>query len=136
MPAAKLQWHYTAYEDLGVLAVSGSLTAATAGRFGGAVNWTLAHGRGPLILDVAAVRGWSLQGQDALAHAARRLAARGRALELAGHPACGLPAVRGAGGAPLRVHANLRAAVAAHGGAPGAVAGRRQWYSHGWGTTG
>ncbi|WP_240677234.1 STAS domain-containing protein [Actinacidiphila soli] len=126
------QWRYTARDDLGILALAGHLDAATADRFSGAVGWALAHGTGPLILDLAALHTWSPEGQAAIVTAARRLAGHDRQLQLSAIPADGTAAVIYNGTPFLPVHADLATALAAHGATLDEPAEQRQWRSDGW----
>lgn len=126
------QWHYSARDDLGILALAGHLDAATADRFSGAVGWTLAHGTGPLILDLAAVHTWSPEGQASIVTAARRLAQHDRPLQLSAIPADGTAAVIYNGTPLIPVHADLATALAAHGATVEEHAEQRQWRSDGW----
>ncbi|MFJ4851630.1 MULTISPECIES: STAS domain-containing protein [unclassified Streptomyces] len=132
MYTATLQWHYTARDDLGILALAGHLGGTAAGRFAGAVNWAAAHGTGPVILDLTALNTWSHQGQAAIAKAARRLGSQGRTLELSAIPAGGTAAVLYQGTPYLPVHHDLDAALAAHGMSREEPVDQRQWRSGGW----
>ncbi len=110
-----IDWRYTVEEKLGVLSVAGYLGPEAVRRFTGAVGWALARGTGPVIVDLTGLRGWSAEGQLALAEAARRLAGAGRRLELAAVPADG------------------SLALAAHGaGRAGPSEGRQEWRTTGW----
>lgn len=100
------------------------------GRFTGAVGWAVARGTGPVVLDLTRLRGWSAGGQLAVAEAALRLRSAGRTLELAAIPADG-SLVPGGDGAPMPVHPDLAAALAAH---RGAGAEQRAWRSDAWPT--
>ncbi|MEV5375824.1 MULTISPECIES: STAS domain-containing protein [Streptomyces] len=108
-----IEWRYTDYPALGVLSVSGHLGGQAAARFAGAVGRVEARGTGPLILDLTALQGWSVEGQDAIADAAARLAACGRTVELAAIPADG-SLVPGAGQPHIPVHPDLDSALATH----------------------
>jgi anti-anti-sigma regulatory factor len=129
---ATFQWQYTARDDLGILALAGQLDATTADRFTGAVSWTLAHGTGPLILDLHALHAWSPEGQAAIVKAARCLAERNRPLELAAIPADGTAAVIYNGTPFIPVHPDLATALAAQGATCREPADGRQWRSDGW----
>jgi anti-anti-sigma regulatory factor len=133
MPASEtFQWHYTAREDLGILALAGHLHDEAADRFTGAVNWVLAHGTGPLILDLTALHTWSHGGQAAIVQAARHLAEQNRPLELSSIPADGTGAVIYNGTPFIPIHDDLDTALAAHGTTRDEPAGQRQWRSGGW----
>ncbi|MEU1778048.1 MULTISPECIES: STAS domain-containing protein [Streptomyces] len=108
-----IEWHYTDHGRLGIMSVSGYLGAHAVPRFGGAIGWAFARGTGPLILDLTALKGWSVEGQRAIADAAARLASHGRALELAAIPADG-SVVPHAAQQPVPVHPDLDTALAAH----------------------
>ncbi|WP_043267505.1 STAS domain-containing protein [Streptomyces sp. CT34] len=127
-----IQWRYTSDDDLGILSLAGYLDAQDTDRFAGAISWVLAHGAGPVVLDLTALEGWTVAGQSAIVEAARQLAAHGRPLELAAIPADG-SLVPDDTCPPLPVHHDLNTAVAAHpaAGAPGA---RQQWRTAGWPT--
>ncbi|WP_418955341.1 STAS domain-containing protein [Streptomyces tritici] len=122
-----LEWRYTTRTGLGVLSLAGHLGAAAVPRFTGAVGWALARGKGPVILDLAELRGWSETGQLAVAEAARRLAAEGRSLELAAVPEGSL--VPDGAGPPVKVHTDLAAALAAH---EDCGQEQREWRSDAW----
>ncbi|WP_326580687.1 STAS domain-containing protein [Actinacidiphila glaucinigra] len=132
MRTETFQWHYTARDDLGILALAGHLDDAAAGQFTGAVNWVLAHGAGPLILDLTALHTWSHAGQAAIVKAARRLAERGRPLELSAIPADGTAAVIYNGTPFIPVYHDLTSALAAHGASCDEPVSERQWRSGGW----
>ncbi|MET9962951.1 STAS domain-containing protein [Streptomyces sp. NPDC006326] len=123
-----IEWRYTAHQELGVLSLAGYLGAEATGRFTGAVGWAVARGTGPVILDLTGLRGWSADGQRAVAEAARRLAAHGRPMELAAVPA-EAPPVPGAAGPAVPVHGDLPAALSAHRRGEGAG---RQWHTDDW----
>ncbi|MFJ6934483.1 STAS domain-containing protein [Streptomyces sp. NPDC101132] len=122
-----IEWRYTTRQELSVLSLAGYLGADATDRFNGAVGWALARGTGPVILDLTRLLGWSAGGQIAVAQAARRLAERGRRLELAAIPADG-SLVPDATCPPVPVHCDLAHALAAHG-ARGTV---RQWTTDEW----
>ncbi|MFJ9789137.1 STAS domain-containing protein [Streptomyces globosus] len=131
-----IEWRYTTHDDLGVLSLAGYLGAEATARFTGAVGWAEARGSGPLILDLTALLGWSVGGQLAVSQAARRLAAAGRALELAAIPADG-SLVPDAGEPAIPVHCDLPTALAAHRGAAPAPPGRgpaagKEWHTGRW----
>lgn len=127
-----IEWRYTVEQDLGILSVSGYLGRDAVRRFSGAVGWVVGRGSGPVIVDLAGLRGWSTEGQVAITEAARRLAAAGRDLELAAIPADGSLVPDGEG-PPIPVHADLAGALAArssrHGEPP---QGRHEWRTTGW----
>lgn len=79
-----IQWRYLAQPGCGVLSLSGYLGSQATTRFTGAIGWALARGTGPVIVDITGLEGWSQSGREAVVLAAIRLAAQGRALELAG----------------------------------------------------
>ncbi|WP_367133899.1 MULTISPECIES: STAS domain-containing protein [Streptomyces] len=108
-----IEWRYTAQEDLGILSVSGCLGAQAVARFDGAIGWVVDSGTGPVILDLTELKGWSTEGQGAIAEAAVRLAAHDRPLELAAIPADG-SLVPDADQRPIPVHVDLTAALSAH----------------------
>lgn len=108
-----IEWHHTAHDNLGVLSVTGYLGTQAADRFTGAVEWAAHRGTGPLIVDLTELKGWSVEGQGAIAQAALRLAAHDRSLELAAIPANG-SLVPDAAQIPIPVHADLNTALAAH----------------------
>ncbi|MFH8789279.1 hypothetical protein [Streptomyces roseoverticillatus] len=126
-----IEWRYTIQQDLGILSLAGFLGADTVDRFTGAVGWVLARGAGPVILDLTALRGWSVGGQMAVARAARRLAAEGRRLELAAIPADG-SLVPDAAHPPIPVHCDLPTALAALAAHRGEAAEQREWCSDEW----
>ncbi|MDN3027177.1 anti-sigma factor antagonist [Streptomyces sp. S.PB5] len=130
-----IDWRYTIEQDCGILAVAGYLGPDAVHRFAGAVGWVLARGTGPVIVDLSELRGWSAEGQQAIAQAAVRLAVVGRRLELAAIPADG-SLVPAGDGPDIPVHADLAAALTAHGahggGHPEHVAGRHEWRTTGW----
>ncbi|QRX90283.1 STAS domain-containing protein [Streptomyces noursei] len=127
-----IQWRYTTHDHMGILSLVGRLDREDTSRFGGAVAWALARGRGPVILDLTALEGWTPAGQAAIDEAARQLATHGRTLELAAIPADG-SLVPDDTCPPLPVHHDLKSAVAAHStaGAPGV---RQQWCTASWPT--
>jgi hypothetical protein len=84
-----IEWQYTAGEDFGLLSLAGFLGPEGAHRFTGAIDWVMARGTGPVVVDMTGLRGWSLEGQLAVTEAARRLTEHGRGLELAAIPADG-----------------------------------------------
>ncbi|AVV45927.1 anti-sigma factor antagonist [Streptomyces sp. ID05-04B] len=127
-----IDWRYTVGENLGILSVAGCLGPEAVHRFTGAIGWALARGTGPVIVELTELRGWSAEGQAAIAEAARCMAEAGRSLELAAIPADGSLVPTG-DGVPIPVHADLAAALAAH--APGIgehVQGRHEWRTTGW----
>jgi hypothetical protein len=127
-----IDWHYTVEENLGILSVAGYLGPDAVRRFTGAVGWALARGTGPVIVDLTELRSWSAEGQMAITEAARRLADVGRSLELAAIPADG-SLVPSGDGPPIPVHADLPAALSAHGAARAEQReGRHQWRTAGW----
>ncbi|MER5962166.1 anti-sigma factor antagonist [Streptomyces sp. NPDC002057] len=125
-----IEWRYTVQQDLGVLSLAGFLGADALGRFTGAVGWAVARGTGPVVLDLTRLRGWSVGGQLAVAEAALRLRAEGRALELAAIPADG-SLVPAGDGHSVPIHRDLAAALAAH---TGAGVEQRAWRSDAWPT--
>ncbi|MFF7987057.1 anti-sigma factor antagonist [Streptomyces sp. NPDC007901] len=127
-----IDWRYTVEENLGILSVAGHLGPDAVRRFTGAVGWTLARGTGPVIVDLTELRGWSAEGQLAIAEAARRLTEAGRSLELAAIPADGSLVPTG-DGPPIPVHADLAAALATHHAEQGKqVQGHHEWRTTGW----
>ncbi|WP_371658426.1 STAS domain-containing protein [Streptomyces sp. NBC_00280] len=108
-----IEWRYTVGQDLAVLSVSGHLGPDAVRRFEGAVGWVVERGSGPVVVDLTGLRGWSAEGQLAIAEAARRLATAGRSLELAAIPADGCLVPDG-DCPPIPVHADLADALAAH----------------------
>ncbi|MER7187175.1 STAS domain-containing protein [Streptomyces hyaluromycini] len=127
-----IEWRYTIEGDLDILSVAGHLGPDAARRFTGAVGRALARGTGPVVVDLTELRGWSAEGQLAITEAARLLARAGSSLELAAIPADG--SLVPTGDDPLiPVHADLPAALAAHGIQPGEPAAARQaWQTTGW----
>ena len=123
-----IEWHYTAQKDFCVLSLSGFLGADAVDRFTGAVSWALARGTGPVVLDLAELRGWSVGGQLAVAQAARRLAEEERSLELAAIPADGSLVPDGTH-PPIPVHCDLATALAPYQDVSGHT---REWYSDDW----
>lgn len=127
-----IEWRYTVKDAFGVLAVAGHLGPEAARRFSGAVGWVVARGTGPVIADLTELRNWSTEGQFAIVEAARRLADAGRSLELAAIPADGSLVPTG-DGPPIPVHADLAAALAAHGAGRVEQADvRQEWRTTGW----
>ncbi|MFJ1807358.1 MULTISPECIES: hypothetical protein [unclassified Streptomyces] len=51
---------------LGILSLAGHLGPEEVARFTGAIGWVLARGAGPVILDLTALRGWSVGGRPAV----------------------------------------------------------------------
>ncbi|MFF7469091.1 anti-sigma factor antagonist [Streptomyces sp. NPDC008092] len=94
------------------------LDREAARRFAGAVGWAPARGAGPAVVDLTALRGWSAEGQPAITEAARLLARTESGLEPAAIPADGSLVPIG-DGTLIPVHADLPAALAAHGIHPG-----------------
>jgi hypothetical protein len=128
----QLQWRYESRPDLGILALAGRLSAEDVPRLHGAVGWTLYHGAGPLILDLAAVTEWTTFGQGGVIRASLRLAEAGRSLEIAAARGPVTAFIAEAGFAAIRIHADLSAALDAHG-VPAESAGPlRQWRSSRW----
>jgi hypothetical protein len=128
----QLQWRYESRPDLGILALAGRLGAEDVPRLHGAIGWTLYHGAGPLILDLAAVTGWTTYGQGGVIRAGRRLAEAGRTLEIAAAPGPVADLIAESGFAAIRIRADLSAALEAHR-APAEPAGSfRQWRSSRW----
>ncbi|MGW2705391.1 STAS domain-containing protein [Streptomyces sp. NPDC001340] len=129
-----IDWRYTVEDNLGILSVAGYLGPEAVRRFGGAVGWVVARGTGPVVVDLTELRSWSAEGQLAITEAARRLADAGRSLELAAIPADG-SLVPSGDCPPIPVHADLAAALAAHGTQDGEEAeGRQEWRTTGWPT--
>lgn len=129
-----IDWRYTVEDNLGILSVAGYLGPDAVRRFSGAVGWALARGTGPVVVDLTELRSWSAEGQLAITEAARRLAGAGRSLELAAIPADG-SLVPAGDCPPMVVHADLAAALAAHGAGHAAlVEGRHEWRTTGWPT--
>jgi hypothetical protein len=124
-----IQWRYTNRDDLGILSLSGYLGTEAVARFAGAVGWALARGKGPVILDLTALRGWSPDGQAAVLDAARRLAQHDRALELAAIPADGSIVPAGEQ-PPLAVHCDLDTALTAH--QPLPAEAHQEWRTADW----
>jgi hypothetical protein len=127
-----IDWRYAVETNFGILSVAGYLGPDAVRRFTGAIGWALARGTGPVVIDLTELRSWSTEGQLAITEAARRLAEAGRSLELAAIPADG--SLVPAGDCPLiPVHADLAAALAAHGSEHGdPVEGRHEWRTTGW----
>jgi hypothetical protein len=127
-----IDWRYTVEDNLGILSVAGYLGPDAVRRFTGAVGWVLARGTGPVVVDLTELRSWSAEGQLAITEAARRLAQAARSLELAAIPADGSLVPTG-DCPPIPVHADLAAALAAHGvGHAEQVEGRHEWRTTGW----
>lgn len=127
-----IEWRYTVEQGCGILSVAGYLGSDAVRRFAGAVGWVVGRGSGPVIVDLAGLRGWSTEGQRAVAEAARRLAAAGRGLELAAIPADGSLVPDGDCPA-IPVHTDLAGALAAHGARHGEpMENRREWRTTGW----
>ncbi|MDT0449571.1 anti-sigma factor antagonist [Streptomyces hesseae] len=124
-----IEWSYTNYPALGILSVSGYLGEQATARFAGAVGWVEARGTGPLILDLTALKGWSVEGQHAIADAAARLADAGRAVELAAIPADG-SLVPDARQPHIPVHPDLDSALATHHIHPDGAG--QQWRTSAW----
>ncbi|MFI6409915.1 anti-sigma factor antagonist [Streptomyces sp. NPDC050548] len=130
-----IEWRYTVELELGILSVCGYLGPDAVHRFAGAIGWVVQRGRGPVIVDLTALRGWSAEGQTAITKAARRLAAAGRGLELAAIPADG-SLVPDADCPPIPVHSDLAGALAAHSTRHAEPAqGRHEWRTTGWPST-
>lgn len=128
----QLQWRYESRPDLGILALSGRLGVKGAPRLYGAIGWALYHGTGPLIIDLNAVSEWTTLGQGEIVRTALRLAKAGRTLEIAAAPGP-VPAFLVADDqAPIRVHADLAAALTAHGATAEPTGEFREWRSDGW----
>jgi hypothetical protein len=128
----QLQWRYQSRPDLGILTLAGRLGVEDVPRLHGAIGWTLYHGSGPLILDLAAVTGWTAFGQGGVIRAGLRLAEAGRNLEIAAAPGPVATLIADSGYATIRVHADVAAALHAHG-SPAEPAGPfRQWHSSHW----
>ncbi|MEH0449710.1 MULTISPECIES: STAS domain-containing protein [unclassified Streptomyces] len=127
-----IHWRYTVEDNRCILSVAGFLGPDAVRRFTGAVGWALARGTGPVIVDLTELRSWSAEGQAAITDAARRVAEAGRRLELAAIPPEG--SVVPTGDSPaIPVHADLAAALAAHGAGSGEpVEGRHEWCTTGW----
>ncbi|MEW2048034.1 STAS domain-containing protein [Streptomyces sp. NPDC005476] len=129
-----IDWRYTVEDDLGILSVAGYLVPDAVRRFTGAFGWVLARGTGPVVVDLTGLRSWSAEGQVAITQAARRLAEVGRRLELAAIPPDG--SLVPTWDCPvIPVHADLAAALAAHGADSGEpVVVRHEWRTTGWST--
>ncbi|GAA3846456.1 hypothetical protein GCM10023083_90020 [Streptomyces phyllanthi] len=93
----------------------------------------VARGTGPVVVDLAELRGWSAEGQLAITEAARRLAAAGRSLELAAIPADGSLVPDGSC-PPVPVHSDLASALAEHGLVDRIGEGHQEWRTSGWPT--
>ncbi|UKY48553.1 STAS domain-containing protein [Streptomyces inhibens] len=126
-----IQWRCTARDRVCVLSLAGYLGPEEADRLGGAVGWALARGRGPVVLDLTALDGWSAAGRLAIAEAARQLAAQGRSLELAAIPADGSLVPDGMC-PPIPVHHDLDAALATHNASADGPGARREWRTVNW----
>ncbi|MGW3209776.1 STAS domain-containing protein [Streptomyces sp. NPDC001135] len=127
-----IDWRYTVETNFGILSVAGYLGPDAVRRFTGAIGWALARGTGPVVIDLTELRSWSAEGQLAITEAARRLAEAGRSLELAAIPA-DESLVPAGDCPPIPVHADLAAALAAHGSEHGEqVEGRHEWRTTGW----
>jgi hypothetical protein len=81
-----IQWHLTTSPHVDVLQISGFLGNDAVTRFNGAVGWAFARGKGTLLLDYTRLKGWSVQGRDAVTTAAQSLARQQRTLELVAPP--------------------------------------------------
>jgi hypothetical protein len=126
-----IEWRYRIEQELSILSVAGHLGPDAAHRFTGAVGWVLARGTGPVVVDLTELRGWSAEGQLAIAEAARRLADAGRPMELAAIPADG--SLVPSGDCPaIPVHCDLAAALAAHTSHGETAEGRQEWRTEGW----
>jgi hypothetical protein len=127
-----IDWRYTVEQDLGILSVSGYLGPDAVHRFKGAIGWVVGRGSGPVVVDLAGLRGWSAEGQLAITWAAVRLAEAGRGLELAAIPADG-SLVPDGDGPLIPVHADLAAALAVRSIRPGEPPQvRHEWRTTGW----
>ncbi|MFE6871528.1 hypothetical protein ACFVFS_33880 [Kitasatospora sp. NPDC057692] len=68
-----MQWELERTGDIGVMRLSGFLGAGVVHRFTGAVDWTGTRCPGAVVVDLAALRGWSGDGEAAIVNAAGRL---------------------------------------------------------------
>lgn len=127
-----LQWRYERLDELGVLALAGRLESATIPRFFGALNWPLARGEGPLLLDLSVLAAWDAAAGAAIGTAARRLATGARRLELAAAPAGLSKLVATDRRAPIGIHPDLVCALRAHGVDATQMGQRRVWHTSGW----
>ncbi|MDY0810610.1 STAS domain-containing protein [Kitasatospora purpeofusca] len=70
-----MQWELERTGDIGVMRLSGFLGESVAHRLAGAVDWSGARCTGAIVIDLAALRGWSGEGEAAIVNAAGRLGA-------------------------------------------------------------
>jgi anti-anti-sigma regulatory factor len=61
-----MQWTITPLQGATVLAVNGFIAAHHVDRLCGAIGWTDRRSSGPVVVDLTAVQGWSLEGEHAL----------------------------------------------------------------------
>ncbi|MGW1004358.1 hypothetical protein [Streptomyces sp. NPDC002520] len=103
--------HYEERRGAGVLHLAGFLGADGTGRFTGAIAWVLARARGPVVLEVSGLLGWSPEGQVAVLDLARRLSGRPRPLALCGVGALPMGTLAANRLIPITVHSDLDAAL-------------------------
>ncbi|MGW5360666.1 STAS domain-containing protein [Actinopolymorpha pittospori] len=106
-----LQWHNEKQRGITILHLTGYLGESAIDRFAGAVGWVLAHGTGPIVLDLADLHGWSNEGQAAVVDAASRLAGHERNLVLCGLHQVPEPKAPGSLGPPMTVYPDVGAAL-------------------------
>jgi hypothetical protein len=119
-----MQWRYRHAHGVAVVELTGYLGDAAIDQLGGAVGWAVAKSRGPILIDMSGLLGWSVHGREAVADAGVRLAADQRRLGL-----CGLSEIwpSGLSGADtdddIEVYPDLDSAVAALATGAGVVEG-------------
>ncbi|WP_345482577.1 STAS domain-containing protein [Actinopolymorpha pittospori] len=106
-----LQWHNEKQRGITILHLTGYLGESAIDRFAGAVGWVLAHGTGPIVLDLADLHGWSDEGQAAVVDAATRLASHERILVICGLHRVPEPKAPGNFGPPITVYPDVGAAL-------------------------
>ncbi|WP_188302240.1 STAS domain-containing protein [Streptomyces sp. CBMA123] len=70
-----MQWEFATERGVGVMTLTGFLGQDATHRFQGAFDWAVARCSGPLVIDMAALRGWNCSGEDAILDATGRLSA-------------------------------------------------------------
>ncbi|MCW8216679.1 hypothetical protein H5I60_08560 [Streptomyces griseolus] len=65
-----MHWDSTVRDGVGVLQLFGYLGRQDAHRFEGAVDWVRSRCKGPLVLDMSGLLGWSGEGEAAVMRAA------------------------------------------------------------------
>jgi anti-anti-sigma regulatory factor len=109
-----MQWRFEVRGPVGIVFLSGTLTADDCDRFAGAVGWALTTGGlDAVVVDVGQVVRWSTEGREALADAAERLAPHGRRLALCDPQGPAGPALEGMRCWRIPVFADLDSATAA-----------------------